>query len=61
MKSIFGKVADRAETERRVKILPSTGWKGAYRRTNVRTGYHKLMPLADRRLLAYRLQREAAD
>lgn len=61
MKSIFGKIAALAETERRCKVLPSTGWRGAYRRTNVRQGYHKQMPLADRKLLADRLQREAAD
>ena len=59
MKSIFGKVAALAGTERRAKVLPSTGWRGSYHRTNVRTGYHKQMPLADLKLLADRLQREA--
>lgn len=59
MKSIFGKVADLGETERRCKVLPATGWRGAYHRTNVRTGYHRQMPLTDLKLLADRLQREA--
>ena len=61
MKSIFGRIAAAAETERRCKVLPSTGWRGAYRRTNVRDGYHKQMKRAEMKLLADRLQREAAD
>lgn len=61
MKSVFGKIVDRGETERRCKVLPPTGWRGAYRRTNTRTGYHKCLPLADLKELAFRLQHEAAD
>lgn len=60
MKSIFGKVAACARTERRAKILPPSGF-GKARRPSKITGYHKQMKLSDLKLLADRLQREAVS
>lgn len=60
MKSIMGKVVDSRFTFRFARVLKPSGWRGGYKRTGVQTGYHKMMPLADRRELADRLQRQAS-
>jgi len=60
MKSIFGTIQNMSATHKQARFLRASGWKGSYHRTGVQTGYHKQMPLADRRLLADRLQRQAA-
>ena len=60
MRSIFGKVLNLATYEKSARILKPTGWRGGYKRGSKITGYHRCMPLADRRALAVRLQREAA-
>jgi len=59
MRSIFGKIQDCARTQEYGKFMRPTGWGGGYKRTGVQVGYHKLMPLADRKELAMRLQRES--
>jgi hypothetical protein len=59
MRSIFGKIRDCAILHKRGKFMRPSGWGGGYKRTGVQVGYHKPMPLADRKELAMRLQREA--
>jgi hypothetical protein len=59
MRSIFGKITDLAAHYRTARVQRGSGWKGGYKRVRTQIGYHKLMPLADRRALAVRLQRDA--
>lgn len=58
MKSIMGKVLDCRESWKWGRVLRASGWnpKKAPKRY---TGYHKQMPKADLKALAFRLQRQA--
>lgn len=58
MRSIFGRIAAMAETHNSARVLAASGWKGRKSKSRI-VGYHRCLPLADLKALAYRLQREA--
>ena len=58
MRSIFGRIVDMAGTHKTARVLAASGWKGRKSRSRI-VGYHKQMPKADLKALAFRLQREA--
>lgn len=59
MRSIFGRIVDMHETHKSARVLSATGWKGTKAKPRF-VGYHKQMPKAELKALAFRLQREVA-
>ncbi len=55
MKSIMGRIADTRELYGRAIFLRASGWRGAKAAPRF-TGYHKCMPLADLKALAFKLE-----
>ena len=39
-----------------LRAMPVSGWRGGYKRTGKQTGYHKCLPLADMKLLAWQVE-----
>jgi hypothetical protein len=58
LKSIMGKVVDCRESYRWARVLKPSGF-GKVRPPKKYTGYHKMLPKAEMKALAFRLQREA--
>jgi hypothetical protein len=55
MKSIMGRIADTRELYGRAIFLRASGWRGNKTVRRI-SGYHKCMPLADLKALAFKLE-----